>query len=103
MLRSGEARPARGVERVEQDRVEVRLGQVDEHRVRVVERRRGRFGQGIIFLASVGIILFLPWRPARELPPGARATLGAPAVIIFVSPAMPRTRPGRPLPPRNCQ
>jgi hypothetical protein len=53
-----------------------------------------RFGQEIIFLASLGIILFLLWRLARELAPAARDTLVATALIIFVYRAMPSTGPG---------
>ena len=53
-----------------------------------------RFAQEIIFLASMGIILFLLWRLARELAPEARATLVATALIVFVYRAMPSTGPG---------
>jgi hypothetical protein len=53
-----------------------------------------RFGQEAIFLASLGIILFLLWRLARELAPAARDTLVATALIIFVYRAMPSTGPG---------
>jgi MFS family permease len=53
-----------------------------------------RYGQELIFLASLGIILFLLWRLARELAPAARDTLVATALIIFVYRAMPSTGPG---------
>ena len=53
-----------------------------------------RFGQELIFVASLGIILFLLWRLARELVPEARETLVATALIIFVYRAMPSTGPG---------
>jgi hypothetical protein len=53
-----------------------------------------RFGQELIFAASMGIILFLLWRLARELAPAARETLVATALIIFVYRAMPGTGPG---------
>jgi hypothetical protein len=53
-----------------------------------------RFGQELIFVASLGIILFLLWRLARELAPEARETLVATALIIFVYRAMPSTGPG---------
>jgi hypothetical protein len=52
------------------------------------------FGQELIFAASMGIILFLLWRLARELAPAARETLVATALIIFVYRAMPSTGPG---------
>jgi hypothetical protein len=51
-------------------------------------------GQELIFAASMGIILFLLWRLARELAPGPRETLVATALIIFVYRAMPSTGPG---------
>ena len=53
-----------------------------------------RFRQEAIFAASMGIILFLLWRLARELAPAARETLVATALIIFVYRAMPSTGPG---------
>jgi BT1 family len=53
-----------------------------------------RFGQELIFAASMGIILFLLWRLARELAPAARETLVATALIIFVYRATPSTGPG---------
>ena len=51
-------------------------------------------GQELIFAASMGVILFLLWRLARELAPGPRETLVATALIIFVYRAMPSTGPG---------
>jgi len=53
-----------------------------------------RFGQELIFTASMAIILLLLWRLARELAPEARATLVATALIIFIYRAMPSTGPG---------
>jgi MFS family permease len=53
-----------------------------------------RFGQEIIFLASMAILLFLLWRLARELEPAARDVLVATALIVFVFRAMPSTGPG---------
>ena len=53
-----------------------------------------RFGQEIIFLGSMAIILFLLWRLARELEPAARDVLVATALIVFVFRAMPSTGPG---------
>jgi hypothetical protein len=50
--------------------------------------------QEIIFTGSFAIILFLLWRLARELEPGARETLVATALIIFVYRAMPSTGAG---------
>jgi hypothetical protein len=50
--------------------------------------------QEIIFLGSLGIILFLLWRLARELSPVARETLVATALILFVYRAMPTVGPG---------
>ena len=53
-----------------------------------------RFGQELIFLASLAIISFLLWRLARELAPAARERLAATALIIFIYRAMPSTGPG---------
>ena len=53
-----------------------------------------RFGQEIIFMISLAIIVFLLWRLARELEPAARDTLVATALILFVYRAMPSTGPG---------
>jgi len=46
-------------------------------------------GQEIVFLASMGIVLFLMRRLVRELDPGARATLVGTAFVIFVYRAIP--------------
>jgi hypothetical protein len=53
-----------------------------------------RFGQEIIFLASMAIILFLLWRLARELEPAARNTLVATALVLFLYRAVPLTGDG---------
>jgi nitrate reductase NapE component len=53
-----------------------------------------RFGQEVIFLASMAIIVFLLWRLARELEPAARDVLVATALIVFVFRAMPGPGPG---------
>lgn len=53
-----------------------------------------RFGQEMIFLGSMAIIVFLLWRLARELEPAARDTLVATALIIFVYRATPSTGAG---------
>jgi BT1 family protein len=52
------------------------------------------YAQEIIFLISMGIIVFLLWRLARELEPVARDTLVATALIIFIYRAMPGTGAG---------
>jgi BT1 family len=52
------------------------------------------YGQELIFLGSLGIIVFLLWRLARELEPAARETLVATALIVFVFRAMPGTGSG---------
>jgi hypothetical protein len=52
------------------------------------------YAQEIIFLISMGIIVFLLWRLARELEPAARDTLVATALIIFIYRAMPGTGAG---------
>jgi hypothetical protein len=48
----------------------------------------------IIFAGSLGIILFLLWRLARELEPAARQVLVATAVVLFVYRAVPLTGEG---------
>jgi hypothetical protein len=52
------------------------------------------WAQETIFLGSLGVILFLLWRLARELAPAARETLVATALILFVYRAMPAVGPG---------
>jgi hypothetical protein len=53
-----------------------------------------RYAQELIFLGSFAIIVFLLWRLARELEPGAREALIATALVIFVYRAMPGTGAG---------
>ena len=53
-----------------------------------------QYGQELIFVASMSIILFLMWRLLRELGPDARATLLGTAIVIFVFRAMPNTGAG---------
>jgi hypothetical protein len=48
----------------------------------------------IIFAGSLGIILFLLWRLARELEPAARQVLVATALVLFVYRAVPLTGEG---------
>jgi len=50
--------------------------------------------QELIFAGSLGIILFLLWRLARELEPGPREVLVATALVLFVYRAVPFTGPG---------
>lgn len=52
------------------------------------------YGQELIFVASMSIILFLMWRLLRELGPDARATLLGTAIVIFVFRALPGTGAG---------
>ena len=52
------------------------------------------YGQELIFLGSLAVILFLLWRLARELEPEAREMLVATALILFVYRAMPGTGAG---------
>ena len=52
------------------------------------------YGQEIIFLGSLAVILFLLWRLARELEPVMREMLVATALILFVYRAMPGTGAG---------
>jgi hypothetical protein len=47
------------------------------------------FNEEIVFVGSIGIVLFLMLRLTRELGPGARRELLATAVVIFVFRAMP--------------
>jgi hypothetical protein len=53
-----------------------------------------RYGQELIFLGSLAVILFLLWRLARELEPEAREMLVATALILFIYRAMPGTGEG---------
>jgi hypothetical protein len=50
--------------------------------------------QELIFAGSLGIILFLLWRLARELDPAARQVLVATALILFIYRSMPGTGEG---------
>jgi hypothetical protein len=52
------------------------------------------YGQEIIFAGSLGIILFLLWRLARELEPAAQQVLVATALILFIYRAVPLTGEG---------
>jgi len=52
------------------------------------------FGQELIFAGSLGIILFLLWRLARELEPRAREVLVATALVLFCFRAVPLTGEG---------
>jgi hypothetical protein len=52
------------------------------------------FGQELIFLGSLAIILFLLWRLARELAPAARQVLVATALVLFVYRAVPLSGEG---------
>ncbi|HET7671188.1 MAG TPA: hypothetical protein VFK84_12320 [Burkholderiales bacterium] len=52
------------------------------------------YGQEIIFAGSLGIILFLLWRLARELEPAAKQVLVATALILFIYRAVPGTGEG---------
>jgi hypothetical protein len=47
------------------------------------------YAQEIIFLGSLGIIVFLLWRLARELAPAAREVLVATALVLFIYRATP--------------
>ena len=53
-----------------------------------------KYGQELIFAASMGIVLFLMWRLLRELIPAARNTLLGTAIVIFVFRALPGTGAG---------
>ncbi len=52
------------------------------------------FNQEIIFLGSMGIVIFLMRRLVMELPPGVRGALIGTAIIIFVFRAVPLPGPG---------
>jgi BT1 family protein len=52
------------------------------------------YGQELILLGSLAVILFLLWRLARELAPAARETLVATALIIFIYRAVPSSGAG---------
>ena len=52
------------------------------------------YAQELIFLGSLGIILFLLWRLVPELEPGARQVLVATALVLFVYRAVPLTGDG---------
>ena len=53
-----------------------------------------KYGQELIFAASMSIVLFLMWRLMRELSPEARNTLLGTAVVIFVFRALPGSGAG---------
>ena len=53
-----------------------------------------RYGQELIFAASMSIVLFLMWRLMRELSPEARNTLLGTAIVIFVFRALPGSGAG---------
>jgi hypothetical protein len=55
---------------------------------------RVSYAQEIIFTVSLGIIVFLLWRLARELEPAARDVLVATALVLFVYRAMPNSGAG---------
>ena len=52
------------------------------------------YAQELIFAASLAIIVFLLWRLARELEPGAREVLVATALVLFIYRSMPSTGEG---------
>ena len=52
------------------------------------------YAKELVFLGSLGIILFLLWRLARELAPEARQLLVATALVLFVYRSMPLTGDG---------
>jgi BT1 family len=52
------------------------------------------YAQELIFLGSLGIIVFLLWRLARELAPEARQVLVATALVLFVYRSVPLTGEG---------
>jgi hypothetical protein len=52
------------------------------------------YAQELVFLGSLGIILFLLWRLARELSPEPRQVLVATALVLFVYRSMPLTGDG---------
>ena len=53
-----------------------------------------KYGQELIFAASMSIVLFLMWRLMRELSPKARNTLLGTAIVIFVFRALPGSGAG---------
>jgi len=53
-----------------------------------------RHAEELIFLGSLGIILFLLWRLARELEPAPRQVLVATALVLFVYRSVPLTGEG---------
>jgi hypothetical protein len=53
-----------------------------------------RYGQELVFLGSLAVILFLLWRLAGELEPLARETMVATALVVFMFRAMPGTGAG---------
>jgi hypothetical protein len=53
-----------------------------------------RYAEEIIFAGSLGIIVFLLWRLARELEPAARNALVATAIVLFLYRAVPLTGDG---------
>ncbi|HWM43257.1 MAG TPA: hypothetical protein VNP36_12520 [Burkholderiales bacterium] len=52
------------------------------------------YAQELVFLGSLGIIVFLLWRLARELAPEARQVLVATALVLFLYRAVPATGEG---------
>jgi hypothetical protein len=52
------------------------------------------YAEELIFAGSLGVILFLLWRLARELEPAARNTLVATAIVLFLYRAVPLTGDG---------
>jgi hypothetical protein len=54
-----------------------------------------RWGQELVFGASMAIIVTLMWRLLRELEPQARATLLGTAIVVFVFRAMPTPGAGQ--------
>jgi BT1 family len=52
------------------------------------------YAQELIFLGSLGIIVFLLWRLARELAPEARQVLVATALVLFLYRAVPASGEG---------
>jgi BT1 family len=52
------------------------------------------YAQELVLAGSLGIILFLLWRLARELEPAARQVLVATALVLFVYRSMPLTGEG---------
>lgn len=54
-----------------------------------------KYGQEIIFVISMAVILFMLWRLLREMDPGPRTTLLGTAIVIFVFRALPGPGPGQ--------